>query len=39
MPLLSTKFIVPTNQTFTEKDGSWMNKLLVQMEDLVQHDE
>jgi hypothetical protein len=29
MPLLPTKFIVPTNQTLAEKDGSWMNALLV----------
>jgi hypothetical protein len=27
MPLLPTKFIVPTNQTFAKKDGSWMNTL------------
>jgi len=35
MPLLLTKFIVPTNRTLVEKDGSWMNALLVQMEDLI----
>jgi hypothetical protein len=28
MPLLPNKFIVPTNQTFVKKDGSWMNALL-----------
>jgi hypothetical protein len=31
--------IVPTNWTFAEKDSSWMNALLVQMEDLVLIDE
>jgi len=35
MPLLPTKFIVPTNRTLVEKDGSWMNALLIQMEDLI----
>ncbi len=39
MPLLFTKFIIPTNQTLVEKDGSWMNALLVQMEDLSLLDE
>jgi len=39
MPLLPTEFIVPTNQTFAKKDGSWMNALLVRMEDLVLLDE
>jgi transposase InsO family protein len=39
MPLLPTKFIVPTNQKFAKKDGSWMNALLVRMEDLVLLDE
>jgi len=39
MPLLPTKFIVPTNQTLVEKDDSWMNALLVQMEDLILLDE
>jgi hypothetical protein len=31
--------IVLTNQTFSEKDGSWMNALLVWVENLVLHDE
>jgi hypothetical protein len=35
MPLLPIKSIIPTNRTFIEKDGSWMNALLVQMKDLV----
>jgi hypothetical protein len=35
MPLLPTKFIVPTNQTLAKKDGSWMNALLVQTKDLI----
>ncbi len=35
MPLLPIKFIIPPNQTLVEKDGSWMNALLVQMEVLV----
>jgi hypothetical protein len=35
MPLLPTKFIILTNRTLVEKDGSWMNALLVQMEDLI----
>ncbi len=39
MPLLFTKFIIPTNQTLVEKDGSWMNALLIQMGNLVQLDE
>jgi hypothetical protein len=39
MPLLPTEFIVPTNRTLVEKDGSWMNALLIQMEDLVLLDE
>jgi hypothetical protein len=39
MPFLPTKFIVPTNQTFAEKDGNWMNALLVQTEDLILFDE
>jgi hypothetical protein len=39
MPLLPTEFIVPSNQTFAEKDGNWMNPLLVQMEDLILLDE
>jgi dimeric dUTPase (all-alpha-NTP-PPase superfamily) len=34
MPLLPTEFIVPTNQTFAEKNGSWMIALLVKMEEL-----
>jgi hypothetical protein len=38
MPLLPTKFIIPTNRTFAEKDGSWMNALLVQMKDLIMLD-
>jgi len=33
------KFILPINRTLVEKDGSWMNTLLVQMEDLVIIDE
>jgi hypothetical protein len=28
MTLLPTKFIIPTDRTFAEKDGSWMNALL-----------
>ncbi len=39
MTLLPTKFIIPTDRTFAEKDGSWMNALLVKMEDLVILDE
>jgi hypothetical protein len=39
MPLLPTEFIVLTNQTFVEKNGSWMNALLVQIEYLVLFDE
>jgi hypothetical protein len=39
MPLLLTKFIVPTNRTLVEKDGNWMNALLIQMEYLVLLDE
>jgi hypothetical protein len=35
MPLLPTEFIVPTNRTLVEKDGSWMNVLLIQMEDFI----
>jgi hypothetical protein len=35
MPLLCTKFIVPTNQILVEKDNNWMNSLLNQMEDLI----
>jgi hypothetical protein len=35
MPLLPIEFIVPTNWTFVEKNGSWMNALLIQMEYLV----
>ncbi len=39
MPLLSTKFIIPTNQTLLAKDDCWMNALLVRMKDLVLLDE
>jgi hypothetical protein len=39
MPLLPTEFIVLTNQTLVEKNGSWMNALLVQIEYLVLFDE
>jgi hypothetical protein len=39
MPLLPTKFIVPTNRTLAEKDGNWINALLAQMEDLILLDE
>jgi hypothetical protein len=35
MPLLPTEFIVPTNRTLAKKDGSWMNALLIQMEDFI----
>ncbi len=35
MPLLPTKFIVPTNQTLVEKNNNWMNAWLVWMEDLL----
>jgi hypothetical protein len=35
MPLLPTEFIVPTNWTLAKKDGSWMNALLIQMEDFI----
>jgi hypothetical protein len=39
MPLLPTKLIVPTNRILVEKNGSWMNALLVQMEILILLDE
>jgi hypothetical protein len=39
MPLLATKFIIPTNITIVEKDKNWMNALLIQMENLVLLDE
>jgi hypothetical protein len=35
MPLLPTKFVIPPNQTLAEKNGSWMNALIVRMEDLI----
>jgi hypothetical protein len=39
MPLLPIEFIVLTNQTLAKKDGSWMNALLVRMENLIMLDE
>lgn len=39
MPLLPTKFIVPSNQTLVQKDDNWINALLVRMKDLVLLDE